>query len=97
MKGIPIKRPVTWIRYRCARESPLNSIDTTSVSMIAAFIWDKLNRRLPGAILRVAHREVGRQRSLDVPFNLARFGQVKLPQTEFSGAFLATSARRIQK
>jgi len=32
------RRPLMWPRYRRARESPLKSIDTTSVSMIAAFI-----------------------------------------------------------
>ena len=47
---MPSRRPVMWFRYRSARESPLKSIDTTSVSMIAAFIEKGLGRSLPGAM-----------------------------------------------
>jgi len=37
IKEIPSSRPAMWTRYASARVSPLNSIDTTSVSTTAAF------------------------------------------------------------
>ena len=43
---IPSNRPVMWGRYAWARVSPLNSIETTSVSTMAAFIVGWLVRFL---------------------------------------------------
>ena len=47
MKEIPSSRPVMWGRQASTRVSPLKSIDTMSVSTIAAFIagrWDEFLR-----------------------------------------------------
>jgi len=54
IKEMPSRRPARWMRYGCARESPLNNIDTTSVSIMAAFT--ALGWRFRGAIRAASRR-----------------------------------------
>src|SRR5260370_12505744 len=57
---IPSNLPVTWTRYASALVSPLNSIDTTSVSTMAAPIAND-RRQLPHGAIDATYRRTLRR------------------------------------